>query len=130
MHSVQHNIFVTVFPHTSTKSVSQKCIHWILMLTFKGLRWRQQQSNIYNFAVHKIILFADKIGIKEVKICEEKSTLMAQCLDFCQALTNRCQGFNCSLSISNSFSFSLDTRVNSPASKGVHNEAHILFNKN
>ena len=44
-------------------------------------------------------------------MCAKSSTLGSQCLDFCQTLTNKYQGFNFSLSIGNSFSFSLDTRV-------------------
>ena len=44
-------------------------------------------------------------------MCEENSILVSQCLEFCQTLTNKCQGFNFSLSFGNSFSFYLDNRV-------------------
>ena len=46
---------------------------------------------------------------------ESDFTLAAKCLDFCQALAGQGLAFNFSLSISSTFSFSLDTRGKGPA---------------
>ena len=46
---------------------------------------------------------------------ESDSSLAAKCLDLCQALAGQGLAFNFSLSISSTFSFSLDTRGKGPA---------------
>ena len=46
---------------------------------------------------------------------ESDSSLAAKCLDFCQALAGQGLAFNFSLTISSTFSFSLDTRGKGPA---------------
>ena len=43
-------------------------------------------------------------------MCEENQVLVSKCLDFCQMLANKSNGFNFSLTMG-SVSFSLDTRV-------------------
>ena len=48
--------------------------------------------------------------METTKIFEENSNLVSKCLDFCQMLANKSQGFNFSLTMG-SVSFSLDTRV-------------------
>ena len=47
---------------------------------------------------------------------EENSSLVSQCLDFCQTLATKSQGFNFILNIGSNFSFSLDTRIKNPTS--------------
>ena len=48
---------------------------------------------------------------------EVNSTLVSQCMDFCQALASQGQVINFSLAIGSTFSFSLDTRGKVPGTK-------------
>ena len=43
-------------------------------------------------------------------VTEDKAALVSQCLDFCQTLASKSPTFSFTLTLGNSFSFSLDTR--------------------
>ena len=49
-------------------------------------------------------------------MCQENSSLTSQCLAFCQALATKGQAFTFKLTIGNSYSFSLDTKIEEPTS--------------
>ena len=55
-------------------------------------------------------------------VAEVGSTLLSQCLDFCQALSSKGQAFNFSVAIGPDFTFSMDTRSKA-ASPGIKKKA-------
>ena len=54
---------------------------------------------------------------------EVDSSLLSQCLDFCQALARQGHAFNLSVAIGASFTFSLDTRSKDVASQVTKKKA-------
>ena len=48
---------------------------------------------------------------------QTNASLMTQCLDFCQALSQQGRGFKLSVTVGSDFTFSLDTKETRPVNK-------------